>query len=370
MKSYLKFNIKRFIYFIKSIFTRSKKKNVKISYIVERKNWAIRWDGINISRNINLKSKKPIIDIENFPYNSRNPRIIHFGSQYMWLDFMDYIPKKHKVVVNFYHGKKDDGDSVKSHIDKFLENTYRLDKIITASSLVERRLINWGIEREKIIKIPIGVDTSLFKIFDQKKQIKLREKFKFEKDDLIIGSFQKDGEGWGKGEIPKYIKGPDIFVETVSLLSKKYKVAVLLTGPARGYVIDQFKKRKIKYRHIFLDDYQKIRFCYAILDLYIVTSREEGGPKGIMESMASGVPIVSTNVGMASDLIRNGENGFISNKICPKEIALKCEEMLALDKEKITKQARFDVLRTDWTIVAKEHMEKVYLPLLKEVKDK
>ena len=37
-----------------------------------------------------------------------------------------------------------------------------------------------------------------------------------------------------KGLEPKLIKGPDIFVETVSLLSKDFDLVVFLTGPARG----------------------------------------------------------------------------------------------------------------------------------------
>ena len=47
------------------------------------------------------------------------------------------------------------------------------------------------------------------------------------------------------------------------------------------------------------------------MDLYLVTSRAEGGPKAILESMASGVPLISTKVGMASDIIFDGVNGSL-----------------------------------------------------------
>ena len=71
---------------------------------------------------------------------------------------------------------------------------------------------------------------------------------------IIIGS----SKGWWVG-----VGNTKIYQELTFLLRRfsfqKFKVAVLLTGPARGYVIDQFKK-KIKYRHICLDDYQKIDF--------------------------------------------------------------------------------------------------------------
>ena len=50
---------------------------------------------------------------------------------------------------------------------------------------------------------------------------------------------------------------------------------------------------------------------YQALDLYLITSRDEGGPKAILESMASGIPLISTDVGMAQDVIENGKNGYL-----------------------------------------------------------
>ena len=50
---------------------------------------------------------------------------------------------------------------------------------------------------------------------------------------------------------------------------------------------------------------------YHALDVCLVTSRQEGGPKAVLESMASGVPLVTTRVGQAMDLVKSGENGFM-----------------------------------------------------------
>ena len=42
-----------------------------------------------------------------------------------------------------------------------------------------------------------------------------------------------------------------------------------------------------------------------ILDLYLVTSRIEGGPQAIMEAAISKTPILSTDVGVASEILHN-----------------------------------------------------------------
>ena len=113
--------------------------------------------------------------------------------------------------------------------------------------------------------------------------------------------------------------------------------------------------------HIFLSSYREIAEFYKVLDLYIVSSREEGGPKAIVESMASGVPLVTTNVGMARDLIKNNENGVLINSFDPNDIAKKSIELLqSPKKQNIVNAARKDVMVADWNNIANLYWEKVY----------
>lgn len=60
---------------------------------------------------------------------------------------------------------------------------------------------------------------------------------------------------------------------------------------------------------------------YAGLDLTILTSDNEGMPVTIIESMASGVPVVATNVGGIPDLIRDGVNGHLVPPRDPEAVA-------------------------------------------------
>lgn len=349
--------------YLKSLLTENKKNN-SINFIVEKANWAIRWDGIYITKSINRNFQNDISIISSIPKINSNKKVIHFASQYMWLDWEKLLPKRHKYIVSFFHGKPDDSQEVKESIEKFLNTQDKIYKVITAANLIQNRLISWGIPKEKIVLIHTGVDTKLFNIPTVDKRNKIREKLGLEVNDLVIGSFQKDGIGWSKGEYPKLIKGPDIFVKTVELISKHFSVTVILTGPARGYIKKELYKRNIKFKHIFLDHYEDIVSYYHALDLYIVSSREEGGPKPMIESMACGVPLVTTNVGMADDFIRDKINGGIIDSFDPYDLANKSMEILNLQKETLIQQARKDVLKADWDVVAKLHWENVYKPAL------
>ena len=156
-------------------------------------------------------------------------------------------------VVSFFHGKHSDGIEISRHIDNFIDSSNKLSKIITASSIVENRLLNWGIEKQKIIRIPIGVDTNNFHPPTRKQKIAARGKFKIPRDSIVIGSFQKDGVGWGEGLKPKLIKGPDVFLDSLNVLKKEgLPVMAFLTGPARGYVKRGLDKMQIPWIHKYI----------------------------------------------------------------------------------------------------------------------
>ena len=56
--------------------------------------------------------------------------------------------------------------------------------------------------------------------------------------------------------------------------------------------------------HLLAPDRDALAAAYHALDAYVVPSRQEGGPEGVLESLASGVPLVTTRVGQAADLVR------------------------------------------------------------------
>ena len=94
-----------------------------------------------------------------------------------------------------------------------------------------------------------------------------------------------------------------------------------LTGPARGYVKSGLERMGIPCQHHFLTDYRQIGKYFHALDAYLIASREEGGPKAVLESMASGVPLISTPVGQGQDLIVKGVNGELASSFDPEELA-------------------------------------------------
>lgn len=335
-----------------------------VGLVIERADWAIRWWGNFIAEEANKAS--PGIALVTTNPAKLTTGVVEFGSQYQWLTWRRVLSPRCRMVSTFFHGKREDGKEVSDHIDQFLESVPQLDRIVASASIVRDRLLSWGVAAEKISLIPIGCETGRFLPAVDEQRRAARARFGVQDGEIVIGSFQKDGVGWGDGMEPKLIKGPDVFLAAIEQLKKDIPVFVLLSGPARGYVKQGLERLGVRYGHYYAADRDELAKLYHALDLYLVTSREEGGPMALMESMSSGVPVVSTRVGMAPDLIEPGVSGELTDSGDVSAIVRAAKQILALSDNAAAMKlaARKSVLVADWSVVARRHVDEVWNPLL------
>lgn len=333
-----------------------------LSYIIESANWSIRYDGKYITENLNrLNLIKARLTTT---YRGIRNQIIHFGSVNTFLreNGFQQPHNSNKIVLTWFHvvpGNKRN--------ENIIEAQKYLNFIHTSCNITKNNLINLGVKPEKIIIIPLGVDLSLFKPISVEKKQKMKEILGIPLNKVIIGSFQKDGVGWDEGLEPKLIKGPDVFVKVVEQLAEKYPIYVLLVGPARGYIKNELQKRNIPFKNIgYLKNFSDIAKYYHALDLYLIASQIEGGPKQILEAWASGVPVVSTKVGMVKDITTDDKNVLLADVdevdylICQSERIINNNYL----REKLIRNGLEIVNNYSWNNVAKKYHRRIYLKLL------
>jgi glycosyltransferase involved in cell wall biosynthesis len=290
--------------------------------------------------------------------------IVHYGSKYLFFGPRGLLrPHPYcRVVVTWYHVAPGD-ERFFGMIPKALRF---VDHWHTACTLTRDKLIAAGIPAGRLTIIPLGVDTACFSPPSEEERLRMRQQVGAAKNAIVIGSFQKDGCGWGDGNEPKLIKGPDIFCDAVERLAKGFPVHVVLTGPARGYVRTRLTKAGIPVFHVYLRSPSEVADYYKALDLYLMCSREEGGPQSVLESLASGVPLVAADAGLSRDVIRNGENAFLipvgdaSGFVEAARRILSSKDLAG----RLKKEGPVCVQDYDWARIARRMYDEVYVPVL------
>jgi len=273
--------------------------------------WVLDWEMREL-KNICVALGVPVI--KPLWKHARQPQSIFYSNQFFLQneDWLGLLPRR--IGLAYFHGLPDTGDHgfdrVYAALKKHHEN---LTRIQVSHTEMRNVILQTGIAPSKVFQIPIGINISLFPFRDAGMKQNARVELGVPQAAFVIGSFQKDGVGWDDGMEPKKEKGPDVFIETMKRLKKDIpELFVLLSGPARGYVKKGLEESGIPYLHFYLQSYPEIAKLFQALDLYVVASRQEGGPKAILESMSSGVPLVTTQVGQAMDLVKHGENAFMA----------------------------------------------------------
>jgi glycosyltransferase involved in cell wall biosynthesis len=232
--------------------------------------------------------------------NSRRPKssdIIWLIAPWTWNKVSKKYLNEKTVICTIHH--IDEDKFSKNEENNFKDRDSYIDYYHAISKKTEEQLRKYT--NKKIFTLPFWVNEDIW--FQIKDKEALRKNFGFESNDYLVGSFQRDTEGSDLIS-PKLSKGPDQFIEIVKNLKKiNNSLKVVLTGKRRNYLINQLTKNNIPFKYFEMSDYIKLNELYNCLDLYIVSSRVEGGPQAILECGITKTPIISTDVGIASQIL-------------------------------------------------------------------
>ncbi len=184
---------------------------------------------------------------------------------------------------------------------------------ITRSQQAVAELNSIGIESDLL---PYMIDTSVFRplAVNEDASAAVKSKWNIPDNCYLIGSFQRDTEGADLVS-PKLVKGPDVFLEILlGLKNRGFNFHVVLAGPRRNWILAKLREYGIGHSYCGIpmskDDLaentlsrEDLNQLYNLIDLYVVSSRSEGGPHAVLESSASQCKIISTPVGAALDIL-------------------------------------------------------------------
>lgn len=200
------------------------------------------------------------------------------------------------------------------------------DMVVVGSREWEKYLISKGVPESNIFLMPYGVDTDVFMPLSPKKRCKLRQKIGLSEESIAVGFFANSSYSTGKDR-----KGTDILIEAFRILRSRSdkEIVLILAGIGWERFEGTFLEYDIPHFHFdFVLNHEDMSQKYGILDFYLITSRIEGGPVTLLEAMSCGVPVITTPVGMAIDVVRDGYNGIMIPKEDPEAVATKLIELI------------------------------------------
>jgi len=222
---------------------------------------------------------------------NKNPDVFWCVNLFSFPSLIDSVPKGCVPIVHVHHISE---DQLEAYNFKAFNRGYAC---IVYNKKVEKAALKYL--SIPVHVLPYWVLSGTFKPKNEEVIFKLKQEIA-QNDEMLIGSFVKDGNGQ-KGATPKTSKNPDMFIDILNKLRESIKIKVILTGYARQYMVNALTKLKIPF--VYKERYGDIQTLYDCLDWYFVTSRYEGGPQSILEASYRKVNILSTDVGVASEIL-------------------------------------------------------------------
>jgi glycosyltransferase involved in cell wall biosynthesis len=159
----------------------------------------------------------------------------------------------------------------------------------------------------KVKRSSVAVNLDVFNIpYDRKRN---KVKANFPEDSVIVIS---------AGRL-EHVKGLELLIKSFAIFRKNSSLPAFLIICGEGTQKSMLEKMSMD---LGLDDFiifsgnldhQQLCERFQCADIFAMTSFHEGIPNAMLEAMACGLPVVSTNVGGISTLVSDGVNGYLAN---------------------------------------------------------
>lgn len=134
-------------------------------------------------------------------------------------------------------------------------------------------------------------------------------------------------------EVVKNIEG---IIKVINQLTKenfKIKYTIVGDGSSKISLINLVKKLNLENIVEFVGFQNNPNYYYLQTDLFVLNSFSEGFSNSLLEAMYFKKPVISTNVGAASEIIIEGKNGWVVSVDNEIELHQKIKYCLLLDKK-------------------------------------
>lgn len=223
----------------------------------------------------------------------------------------------YKFKGNVVFSKKGIGIT-SSFLSKLKYNSKKINAIVCVSEVVKdnfSKILNDNTKKK--VKVIYDCVSNIEEIMSVNEMEQFRKEHHIAKTDFILGS------------IANHTDAKDLFTlfKAISILKNKYNLTNLkliqigaFTNLTQEYK-QLIKELGLENQIVFTNQIQNAKRYNSLFDVFVVSSKREGGPSSALEAMLLKTPVVSTDVGIMNEIINNNVNGFICQTENPEALA-------------------------------------------------
>jgi len=118
------------------------------------------------------------------------------------------------------------------------------------------------------------------------------------------------------------------------------KIRLMVVGKRNHFYESWAKKHLRRGRVLFIGPRMDVERYYAASDLFVFPTGYDAFANVCLEAMACGLPVITTRNNGASELIKDGKQGFVLREGTPEELAMRIRALLSQsEREKMGRQA-------------------------------
>lgn len=231
--------------------------------------------------------------------------------------FKDFRKKGGKLIYtahgfHFFKGAPIKNWIIFYPIEKFCSRY--TDCLITINKEDYKRAKNFKAKEVKYVP-GIGIDTK--KIKDIKKNRKILNEFNI-KDEVVLVSV---------GELSNR-KNHKVILKALEKVKGNFKYIICGQGAKKEELIKLSKELNLQEKVEFLGYRQDVKEILKASDIFCFPSKQEGLPVALMEAMASGLPVICSDIRGNKDLIEDKKGGYLLKSYDIDEYSIKIQELI------------------------------------------
>ena len=194
---------------------------------------------------------------------------------------------------------------------------------------VSKDLSQWlstrvGVRAPRIRQIYNGVDQETFSPAENMDDAVTPEGF-LPDNAVVIGTV---GRLAAVKDQASLVKGFKLLLDRSTELKDRLRLIIAGDGPLQGQLEDLIIEQRIGRQVWMTGDRDDVPRLLRQFNLFVLPSLGEGISNTILEAMATGLPVIATNVGGNPELVQEGVNGCLVEKADPEQLAATMERLL------------------------------------------